>query len=123
MTFGQPECGNAHAAIDKHVGNSADSQSFSPFTTTPKLENTHPAASDGDRTELRQVGASALYESADSAHVLLDAGSMTLKTTDGTQLSYTALSNDYECTKVKDRNGNYLTVRTHITTSIQFSTR
>ena len=33
-----------------------------------------------------------------------------LRATDGTQLSFTELDNEYRCTQVKDRNGNYLTV-------------
>jgi YD repeat-containing protein len=72
--------------------------------------------SDGSRTELRQVSSSELYESADSAHVLLDTstlltnGSMTLRTTDGTQLKYEPTSSEYQCTEIKDRNGNYLTI-------------
>jgi YD repeat-containing protein len=66
---------------------------------------------DGGRTELRQVNASALYEAADSSHLLLDTGTtMVLHTTDGTQLSYAWMGSDYQCTQIKDRNGNYITV-------------
>src|SRR5215213_719353 len=65
---------------------------------------------DGSRTELRQVGTSALYEAADSSHLLLDASTMTLRTTDGTQLSYALMGSEYNCTQVKDRNGNFITV-------------
>ncbi len=65
---------------------------------------------DGGRTELRQVGASALYEAADSSHLLLDAVTMTLRTSDGTQLSYALMGNEYNCTQIKDTNGNYITV-------------
>ncbi|HJT67512.1 MAG TPA: fibronectin type III domain-containing protein [Pyrinomonadaceae bacterium] len=65
---------------------------------------------DGGRTELRQVGTSALYEAADSSHLLLDAGTMILRTTDGTQLNYTPTGSEYNCTQIKDRNGNYLTI-------------
>ena len=65
---------------------------------------------DGGRTELRQVGTSALYESADSSHLLLDAATMILRTTDGTQLSYAWLGAEYNCTQIKDRQGNYLTI-------------
>ena len=67
---------------------------------------------DGSRVELRRVGASALYESADSSHLLLDTSTnpMVLRTTDGTQLSYELKGTDFECTKIKDRNGNYITV-------------
>jgi len=66
--------------------------------------------SDGSRTELRQVGASTLYEAADSSYLLLDANTMVLRTTDGTQLKYAWKGSEYNCTEVKDRNGNYITV-------------
>src|SRR5688572_342262 len=69
---------------------------------------------DGSRTELRQVSTSGigatLYEAADSSHLLLDTSTMILRTTDGTQLSYAAKGNEYHCTQIKDRNGNYITV-------------
>ena len=65
---------------------------------------------DGSRTELRQMGTSTLYESADSAHLLLDAGTMVLRTSDGTQLNYALMGSEYNCTQIKDRNGNYITV-------------
>src|SRR6185503_3298202 len=61
-------------------------------------------------TELRQVNASALYEAADSSHLLLDTTSMIMRTTDGTQLTYTLQGSDYQCTKIKDRNGNFITI-------------
>jgi hypothetical protein len=67
-------------------------------------------APDGSRTELRQVGASALYAAADSSYLLFDSASMILKTTDGTQLSFEWQGSDYQCTQIKDRNGNYITV-------------
>src|SRR5258707_864549 len=64
----------------------------------------------GGRVELRQVGASNLYQSVDSSYLLLDASTMTLRTTDGTQLSYWWMGNDYQCTQIKDRNGNFITI-------------
>jgi YD repeat-containing protein len=66
--------------------------------------------SDGSRTELRQVPASTLYEAADSSHLLLDASTMVLRTTDGTQFKYEWKGVEYNCTEIKDRNGNYMTV-------------
>src|SRR5882724_27801 len=65
---------------------------------------------DGGHTELRQVNASALYEAADSSHLLLDTATMVLRTTDGTQLSYAWMGSDYQCTQIKDRNGNFITI-------------
>ena len=35
---------------------------------------------------------------------------MVLRTTDGTQLSYAWKGSDYQCTQIKDRNGNFITV-------------
>lgn len=66
----------------------------------------------GGRVELRQVGTSSIYEAADSSHLqLTDVGSSLLvRATDGTQLSFTKIENEWRCTKVKDRNGNYLTI-------------
>ncbi len=65
---------------------------------------------DGSRVELRQVGTSELYESADSSHLLLDSSTMVLHATDGTQLSYVWKGSDFQCTQIKDRNGNFITV-------------
>jgi hypothetical protein len=65
---------------------------------------------DGRRVELRQVGTSALYEAADSSHLLLDSSTMVLRSIDGTQLTYVAMGSEFNCTQVKDRNGNYLTI-------------
>src|ERR1051326_1022443 len=65
---------------------------------------------DGGRTELRQVGTSTLYEAADSSHLLLDAATMILRSTDGTQLTYASVGGEYDCTQIKDRNGNYITI-------------
>ena len=65
---------------------------------------------DGSRTELRQVGTSALYEAADSSHLLLDTTAMILRNTDGTQLQYQWQGSEYDCTQIKDRNGNYISV-------------
>jgi YD repeat-containing protein len=66
--------------------------------------------SDGSRTELRRVGTSALYEAADSSHLLLDANTMVLRATDGTQLKYELKGSEYQCAEIKDRNGNYITI-------------
>ena len=66
--------------------------------------------SDGGRTELRQVGTTALYEAGDSSHLLLDTDTMILRTTAGTQMSYELYGGEYKCTQIKDRNGNYITI-------------
>jgi len=65
----------------------------------------------GSRVELRQVGSSNLYEAADSSYLQLtdNSNSLLLRGTDGTQMSYTKIENEWRCTNIKDRNGNYLT--------------
>ncbi|HJR07936.1 MAG TPA: carbohydrate-binding protein, partial [Pyrinomonadaceae bacterium] len=66
----------------------------------------------GSRVELHQVGNSNVYESADSSYLqLIDyGGSMLLRATDGTQLSFRQLGGEFQCTQVKDRNGNFITI-------------
>jgi YD repeat-containing protein len=66
----------------------------------------------GRRVELRQVGTSNVYEAADSSYLQLTDNSpnLLLRATDGTQLSFTEIDNEYRCTQVKDRNGNYITI-------------
>ncbi len=66
----------------------------------------------GRRVELRQVGTTNVYEAADSSYLQLTDNSpnLLLRATDGTQLSFTEIDNEYRCTQVKDRNGNYLSV-------------
>lgn len=66
----------------------------------------------GQRVELRQVGTSNVYEAADSSYLqLIDTSpSLLLRTTDGTQLSFSEIDNEYRCTQVKDRNGTYLSI-------------
>lgn len=66
----------------------------------------------GQRVELRQVGTSNVYEAADSSYLQLidNSSSLLLRTTDGTQITFSELDNEYRCTEIKDRNGNYLSV-------------
>jgi hypothetical protein len=78
---------------------------------------------DGSRTELRQVGSSVLFEAADSSLLLLDTTDLTLRTTDGTQLSYVLMGNQLNCTKIKDRNGNYIPSITSPIGPTRWSTR
>jgi YD repeat-containing protein len=35
---------------------------------------------------------------------------LVVRSTDGTQLSFVEINNEYSCTQIKDRNGNYITV-------------
>lgn len=66
----------------------------------------------GRRVELRQVGASNIYDAADSSYLrLTDNGSTLLvHSTDGTKLSYSEINGEWRCVEIKDRNGNYITI-------------
>ncbi|MGH9970022.1 MAG: DUF4214 domain-containing protein [Pyrinomonadaceae bacterium] len=68
--------------------------------------------SSGQRVALRQVGTSNIYEAADSSYLqLIDNGSSLLvRSTDGTQLTYEKFENEWQATKIKDRNGNFISV-------------
>lgn len=67
----------------------------------------------GGRVELRQVGTSNNYESQDSSYTRLDASDtnvLLMRTTNGTQFKFehVIINNEYRCTEIKDRNGNYI---------------
>ncbi|HJT65086.1 MAG TPA: S8 family serine peptidase, partial [Pyrinomonadaceae bacterium] len=75
----------------------------------------------GGRVKLVQIGTSNLYESQDSTYTqLTDNGTSgaLVRTTDGTQFVFTPVSvnNEYRCTKIVDRNGNYITAEYDSTT-------
>ena len=67
----------------------------------------------GQHVELRQVGTN-VYEAIDSSylHLTYNPGdfSLTLRVTDGTQLRFQYQADEYKCTEIKDRNGNYITI-------------
>jgi YD repeat-containing protein len=67
--------------------------------------------SSGGHVEFRQVGTTNTYEALDSSYAQLteDSG-LTLRPADGSRLSYSLQGLEYKCTKVEDRNGNYLTL-------------
>jgi RHS repeat-associated protein len=65
----------------------------------------------GGRVEMKQVGFSGVYESADSTYTQLTFSDNTpiVRTTDGTQYIFgTQVSAEWRCTKIEDRNGNYI---------------
>ena len=75
----------------------------------------------GGRVEFRQDAASGVYETADSSYTQLsvDVGgpnqavedkTLTVKTTDGTQMKYGWKAGAYRLNEIKDRNGNFITV-------------
>src|SRR5205085_1104939 len=65
----------------------------------------------GNRVELRRVGTTSTYEAADSSYLQLIAGSsLLLRSTDGTQMSYSSSANGWRATAIEDRNGNFIGV-------------
>jgi len=78
----------------------------------------------GGRTEFRQTAASDTYETADSSYAQIKINNpgtstsptpieeitLTVRGTDGTQMDYSWIGGAYRCTKITDRNGNYITV-------------
>jgi YD repeat-containing protein len=78
----------------------------------------------GARTEFRQTAAGDTYETADSSYAQVKVNNpvssnnptpieeitLTVTGTDGTQMSYAWIGNAYRCTKITDRNGNYITI-------------
>jgi YD repeat-containing protein len=67
----------------------------------------------GERIELRQIANSSIYQAEDSSYLTLFVNAdntITVRTTDGTQLSYQLKVSDYQCTKIKDRNGNFISI-------------
>jgi RHS repeat-associated protein len=68
--------------------------------------------SSGGRIELRPSPTTNIYESTDSTYTQLDVttpSAPVVRTSDGTQLTFTAsVNNEYRCTQIKDRNGNYI---------------
>lgn len=66
----------------------------------------------GHRVELRQTTSPTVYEAADSSYLQLTEIGATLlvRSTDGTQLTFVEANNEYRCTQIKDRNGNYISV-------------
>jgi RHS repeat-associated protein len=66
----------------------------------------------GGHEELRQVGGTNIYESADSSYTQLidNGGTKLLRTTDGKQYLFTSSPTDAEfnCIQITDRNGNYI---------------
>jgi YD repeat-containing protein len=68
--------------------------------------------SSGRRVELRKVGTTNIYESADSSYLqLIDYGtSLLVRSTDGSQMNYAKFGDDWHCTSIEDRNGNLILV-------------
>lgn len=65
----------------------------------------------GAGVELRQLGTSNTYEATDSSYTqLTEDNGLTLRPADGSQISFTLKGYEFRCTKIKDSNGNFITV-------------
>jgi YD repeat-containing protein len=67
----------------------------------------------GSRVSLRQTASAGVYEAGDSSYLQLTEesdGTLTVRTTDGTRMSYQPLGGLYKCAEIKDRQGNFITV-------------
>lgn len=71
-------------------------------------------APSGARIEFRQVdGATDTFETADSSYAQLkvtNANTLTVTATDGTQMLYELKNGSFKCSRIKDSNGNYITI-------------
>jgi RHS repeat-associated protein len=72
----------------------------------------------GARVKLKQVGTSATYESCDGSYTQLIDTTSIVRTTNGTQYEFgfaigTGLQAERRCTRIKDRNGNYISITYH----------
>jgi YD repeat-containing protein len=82
-----------------------------PFVNSQAGKNAYLLiAADGSRLELRQVNTSNFYETVDSSHMLLNSSTMVLQTVNGMQLSYVQYGTNFQCVRVQDRNGNFITI-------------
>ncbi len=66
----------------------------------------------GARVSLRQIGTTAVYEAGDSSYLQLTEesdGTLMLRATSGTRMSYRPLGGVYKCTEIKDKDGNFIT--------------
>jgi len=73
----------------------------------------------GGRVEMRQVGSTSVYESAEGSYTQLTFSGTTpvVRTTDGTQFIFeTQAGAEWRCTKIEDRNGNYISATYDATT-------
>jgi YD repeat-containing protein len=74
----------------------------------------------GGRVEFRQTAVSNTYDAVDSSYAQLvttgasdpndpvDNITITVTTTDGTQMTYLWVNGEFRCSQIKDRNGNYI---------------
>lgn len=87
----------------------ADDNSYAYIMVTPS----------GGRVEMKQIGSTNVFESADSTYTQLDFSGSTpiVRTTDGTQFIFgTQVGAEWRCTMIRDRNGNYISATYNSTT-------
>jgi YD repeat-containing protein len=68
----------------------------------------------GAHVELRDAG-NGIYQATNSSNLQLETSSnqngLRLRSADGTEMAYWSINNENRCTGIKDRNGNYLTIK------------
>jgi YD repeat-containing protein len=65
----------------------------------------------GRHVELRQVGTTSLYESADSSYLqLTEGGSLSVRSTDGTEILFENKAAGWRAKQIEDRNGNIISI-------------
>lgn len=120
---------NSTIVFDADMSNVSPGFRFGFPTIEPMYYNTQTSklsflmvSPSGTRTEFRQTGASNIYETADSSYTQIEDTtggdidtppeefSLVIKTTDGTKMSYVWKGGAYRCTKITDRNGNYIDI-------------
>jgi YD repeat-containing protein len=93
------------------------------FDTRANVNARLLVTSAGRRVELLQLGSSNVYEATDSSYLqLTDNGdTLTLRSTEGTQITYEhqLSSTGWQARKIKDRNGNYISITNKTNGDIQ----
>jgi len=66
----------------------------------------------GHHVELRQVGSSNFYEASDSSYLQLtdNGGTLSVRSTDGTEIDYTNTASGWRAIQIEDRNGNIISI-------------
>ena len=64
----------------------------------------------GGRVDFREIGTSGTYETFDSTYARLtdNGGTLVVRTTDGTEMTFANSGPNYVCNQIKDRNGNFI---------------
>ena len=81
----------------------------------------------GGRVKLKQVGATAIYEACDGSFTQLNDTASLVRTTDGMQYEFgfamgTGSQTERRCTRIRDRNGNFISIAYHSNGRVNFVT-